>query len=87
MYHTIGGAEDGKLLQTDLDRLCVGGQVGHGVQPSKHAKCQVVHVTSSKTLFNIYTLHGQVLEVVTSAKYSRGLAFPVAYPGISTWIV
>ena len=46
------------------------------------SKCQVMRVTSSKTLFNIvYSLHGQVLEVVTSAKY-LGLTFPVAYPGI-----
>ena len=58
------------MLQTDLDRLSVWeDRWDMEFNPSKHAKCQVVRVTSSKTLFNIYTLHGQVLEVVTSAKY------------------
>ena len=34
------------------------------------SKCQVVQVTSSKNLINTaYTLHGQILEVVTCAKY------------------
>ena len=34
------------------------------------SKCQVVRVTSSRNPFNFsYTLHGQVLEIVTSAKY------------------
>ena len=49
-------------------------------------KCQVVRVTSSRNHFN-FTLHGQVLEVVTSAKYLGLDIFhvsPVAYPGIPT---
>ena len=34
------------------------------------SKCQVIRVTTSRTPFNTeYILHGQVLEVVTSARY------------------
>ena len=79
VYLTIGAAEDGKVLQTDLDRLSVWeDRWDREFNPSK---CQMVRVTSSRTLFNIaYTLHGQVLEVVTSAKYlgvdiSNGLSW------------
>ena len=33
------------------------------------SKCQVVRVTSAKKVINsVYTLHGQILEVVTSAR-------------------
>ena len=82
VYLTIGGAGDGKVLQTDLDRLYV--WEDRWDMEFNPSKCQVVRVTSSRTLYNIaYTLHGQVLEVVTSAKY-LGLTFPVAYPGIPT---
>ena len=59
---------DGEVLQTDLDRLSVWEDSWDmELNPSK---CQVVRVTPSRTIFNIaYTLHGQVLDVVTSAKY------------------
>ena len=79
VYLTIGGAEDGKVLQTDLDRLSV--WEDRWDMEFNPSKCQVVRVTSSRTLFDIaYTLHGQVLEVVTSAKYlgvdiSNGLSW------------
>ena len=34
------------------------------------SKCQVVRVTTSKKIINsVYTLHGQILEVVTSTRY------------------
>ena len=34
------------------------------------SKCQVVRVTTARKAINtVYTLHGQILEVVTSAKY------------------
>ena len=34
------------------------------------SKCQVVRVTTAKEVINtVYTLHGQILEVVTSARY------------------
>ena len=69
MYLTIGHTEDGKVLQNDLDRLSVWEDRWdmEFVDPSK---CQVVRLTTSRKLINVtYTLHGQVLEVVTSAKY------------------
>ena len=68
VYLTVGGSDDGTVLQTDLDRLSVWGEpVGH--EPSK---CQVVRVTTAKEVLvinTVYTLHGQILEVVTSARY------------------
>ena len=68
VYLTIGGAEDGKVLQTDLDKLSV--WEDRWDMEFNPSKCQVVRVTTSKSLINIaYTLHGHVLEVVTSAKY------------------
>ena len=68
VYLTIGGAEDGMLLQNDLDRLSV--WEDRWDMEFNPSKCQVVRVTSSRNPFNFpYTLHGQVLEVVTSAKY------------------
>ena len=85
MYLTIGGAEDGKLLQNYLDRLSV--WEDRWDMEFNPSKCQVVRVTSSRNPFNFpYTLHFQVLEVVTSAKY-LGWTFhasPVANPGIPT---
>ena len=64
VYLTIGGADDGKVLQNDLeweDRWDM------EFNPSK---CQVVQVTFSKNfIYTASTLHGQILEVVTSAKY------------------
>ena len=49
------------MLQNDLDGLSV------WEDPSK---CQVVRVTTTRKSINImYKLHGQVLEVVTRAKY------------------
>ena len=68
VYLTIGGADDGKVLQNDLDRLSV--WEDRWDMEFNPSKCQVVQVTSSKNLINTaYTLHGQILEVVTCAKY------------------
>ena len=51
------------------------------------SKCQVVGVTTARKAINtVYTLHGQILEVVTSAKY-LGLTSPVAYLGTPTLTV
>ena len=68
VYMTIGNTEDGKVLQNDLDRLSMWeDRWDMEFNPSKY---QVVRVTTSRKLINVtYTLHGQVLEVVTSAKY------------------
>ena len=76
VYITIGGADNCKVLQNDLDRLSVWKyRWDMEFNPSK---CQMVRVTTSRNFINTvyYTLHGEVLEVVTSAKIS-----PVAYPG------
>ena len=68
VYLTTGDTEDGKVLQNDLDRLSVWVD-GWGME-FKPSMCQVVRMTTSRKLINVtYTLHGQVLEVVTSAKY------------------
>ena len=68
VYLTIGDTEDGKVLQNDLDRLSV--WEDRWDMEFNPSKCQVVRVTTSRRLIDVtYTLHGQVLEVVTSAKY------------------
>ena len=82
VYLTTGGANDGKVLQNDLDRLSV--WEDRWDMEFNPSKCQVVRVTCSRNIINtVYTLHGQILEVVTSAKY-WGLISPVAYPGTPT---
>ena len=79
MYLTVGGSDDEKVVQKDLDRLSVWeSQWDMEFNPSK---CQVVRMTTAKKVINsVYTLHGQKLEVVTSARYlgvdiSRGLTW------------
>ena len=68
VYLTVGGSEDQTVLQTDLDRLVVW-ERQWGME-FNHSKCQVVRVTTAKTVLNtVYNLHGQILEVVTSARY------------------
>ena len=82
VYLTIGDTEDGKVLQNDLDRLSV--WEDRWDMEFNPSKCQVVRVTTSRRFIDVtYTLHSQVLEVVTSAKY-LGLISPVAFPGIPT---
>ena len=68
VYLTIGGLDDGTVLQNDLDKLSLcESQWDMEFNPSK---CQVVRVTTARKAINaVYTLHGQILEVVTSAKY------------------
>ena len=68
VYLTIGGLDDGTVLQNDLDKLSLWeSQWDMEFNPSK---CQVVLVTTAtKAINTVYTLHGQILEVVTSAKY------------------
>ena len=56
------------MLQNDLDRLSV--WKDRWDMEFNPSKCQVVQVTSSKNFIKIaYTLHGKILEVVTSANY------------------
>ena len=69
------GGGSSKVLQNKLDSLPVWDS---RFNPSK---CQVVRVTSSRRpIDNRYHLHGQLLEVVTSARYlevdiSNGLSW------------
>ena len=62
------------MLQSDLDSLSVWeSRWDNEFNPSK---CQVVRVnTSRRPINNRYYLHGQVLKVVTSARY-RGVDIP-----------
>ena len=64
VYLTVGGSDDGTVLQTNLDRLIVmGSRWEMEFNPSK---CQVVRVTTARKVINtVYTLHCQILEVVT----------------------
>ena len=68
VYLTVGGSDDGTVLQTDLDRLSMWeSQWDMEFNPSK---CQVIRVTTARKAINtVYRLHGQVLDVVTSVKY------------------
>ena len=83
MYLTVGGSDDGTVLQNDLSRLYMWeSQWDMEFNPSK---CKVVLVTTARKAVNtVYRLQGQVLEVVTSAKF-LGLISPVAYPGTPIW--
>ena len=68
VYLTIGDTEDSKMLQNDLDRLSV--WEDRWDMEFNPCKCQVLRVTTSRKIITVtYTLHGQVLEVVKSAKY------------------
>ena len=68
MYLTIGGSDDGIMVQNDLDRLSV--WEDRWDMEFNLSKCQVVRVTTARKSINImYILHGQVLEILTSAKY------------------
>ena len=78
VYLTIGGADDGKVLQNDLDRLSV--WEDRWDMEFNPSKCQVVQVTSSKKL-TLYMARSWRLSHVQS---TWGLISPVAYPGTPT---
>ena len=64
--YLIGGAEDGKVLQNDLDRLST--WEDRWDMEFNPSKCQVVRVTTARNFINtVYTLHGQVLEDLTGS--------------------
>ena len=68
VYLTTGGLDDGTVLQNDLDKLSL--WESQWDMEFNASKCQVVRVTTARKAINtVYTLHGQILEVVTSAKY------------------
>ena len=55
VYLTVGGSDDEKVLQQDLDRLSVWeDQWDMEFNPSK---CQVVRVTTSKTVINSHKIY------------------------------
>ena len=68
VYLTMDGVDSGRVLQNDLDTLSV--WESRWDMEFIPSKCQVVRVTTSRNPINyMYQLHGQVLEVVTSARY------------------
>ena len=79
VYLTMDGADSGRVLQNDLDTLSVWeSRLDMEFNPSK---CQVVRVTTSRNAINyMYHLHGQVLEVVASARY-----FGVDISSVLSW--
>ena len=66
--HLDNAADVKSRRQKDLDKLSMWeSQWDMEFNPSK---CQVVRVTTSRKATNsVYTLHDQILEVVTSARY------------------
>ena len=68
VYLTITSSEDANTLQADLDTLQEWERIWDmGFNPNK---CQVLYITRSRQpLQSQYTLHGQFLESVDSAKY------------------
>ena len=85
VYLTIGGLDDGTVLQNDLDKLSLWETQWY--MEFNPSKCQVVWVTTARKAINtVYTLHGQILEVVTSAKYFE-LTSSVAHLGTPTLTV
>ena len=68
VYLTMDGADSGRVLQNDIDTLSV--WESRWDMEFNPSKCQVVRVTTSRNPINyMHHLHGQVLEVVTSARY------------------
>ena len=68
LYRSVSSLHEAKKLQDDLDHLVDWER--DWLMEFHPQKCQVIRVTRMKTpLPTNYTLHGHLLEVVTSAKY------------------
>ncbi|MCG7878558.1 MAG: reverse transcriptase family protein [Candidatus Thiodiazotropha endolucinida] len=68
VYLTLEDRSDSETLQRDLDRLQAWEKKWD--MEFNPSKCQVIKVTSARTMLDTrYVLHGQVLEVVSSARY------------------
>ena len=68
VYLTVTSSEDANTLQADLDTLQEWERTWD--MEFNPSKCQVLHITHSRQpLQSQYTLHGQFLESVDSAKY------------------
>ena len=65
VYLTVKGQDDDQKLQNDLDIL----QEWEWDMEFTLSKCQVVHITRSRRPINTtYSMHGQVLDYVDSAR-------------------
>ena len=65
---TVGGSDDGAVVQKDLDKSPM--WESQWDMEFNTSRCQVVRLTTARKAINsVYTLHGQILEVVTSARY------------------
>ena len=68
VYLTIGGEDDTKMLQQDLNSLSL--RESRWDVEFNPSKCQVVQVTTFRKASNFsYILHGHVLEFVSCARY------------------
>ena len=68
VYLTVTSSEDANTLQADLDTLQEWERIWY--MEFNPSKCQVLHITwSRQPLQSQYTIHGQFLESVDSAKY------------------
>ena len=68
LYREITSSADAEKLQKDLDALQ--DWEAKWLMRFNASKCQVLLVTKKRDIFPAaYTIHGQVLEVVKSAKY------------------
>ena len=68
VYLTVTSSEDANTLQADLDTLQEWERTWD--MEFNPSKCQILHITRSRQpLQSQYTLHGQFLESVDSAKY------------------
>ena len=68
MYLTVQGQADSKKLQNDLDILQEWEREWD--MEFNPSKCQVVHITRSRPPINTsYSMHGQVIDSVDSARY------------------
>ena len=68
VFHTVGGSDDGTVLKKTWTNYQCGSP--WGTWEFNPFKCLVMRVTTArKAISSVYTFHGQILEVVTSAKY------------------
>ena len=82
VYLTVNSHEAANTLQADLDTLQEWELTWD--MEFNPGKCQVMHITKSKVPFQSqYTLHGQTLESVDSAKY-LGVTISQDLTGINT---
>ena len=83
IYLTIENKNGSEILQRDLDRLQAWeSKWDKEFNPSK---CQVIRVATARIpLYTQYILHGQVLEVISSARY-LGWISPVTLSGTHIW--